>query len=251
MAGTEGAWNPVAAWPATGSEPARLVEVCERVLDERCGLLLELETAENASPHGANYGIGYPLLVDGQLQGVVALELAEADQERLAAAMEQLQWGVCWLEVLYRRRQSASEGAALARLQSSFDLFGGVLAEEDFDGACQAFVTQTATLLDCDRVSLGFRLNDHVVVRAISHSADFQKQMNLVRAIGAAMDEAIVQRREVVYPLPEGNDPAVLRDHQQLSLQYQGGAILTLPLFGNNRYYGALTLERPADRAFV
>ena len=251
MAGAEGAWSPVAAWPAAGGDPARLVEVCERVLDERCGLLLELEPSDQDSRLEEHYGIGYPLLVDDQLRGVVALELAGSDQQRLAAAMEQLQWGVCWLEVLHRRRQSARESAALSRLESSVDLLGGVLAEEHFDGACQAFVTQVATLLDCDRASLGFRAGGHVAVRAISHSADFRKQMNLVRAIGAAMDEAIVQRRDIVYPAPEGYEPSVLRDHEQLSRQYQGGAILTLALFGNDRYYGGLTLERPADRPFV
>ncbi len=251
MAGAQGAWNPVATWPATGGDPARLVEVCERVLDERCGLLLELEPADQTGGPIAHYGIGYPLLVDDQLQGVVALEIADLDQAQLTTAMEQLQWGVCWLEVLHRRHQSALEGAALARLQSSVDLLGLVLSEEHFEGACQSFVNQVATLLDCDRVSLGFRSGDHVVVRAISHSADFFKQINLVRAIGAAMDEAIVQRCDIVYPAQADGETAVLRDHKQLSLQYQGGAILSLPLFGNESYYGALTLERPVARPFT
>lgn len=251
MAGTEGPWVPVAVWPPTGSDPARLAEICERVLDEHCGLLLELEQDEEQSSPATNYGIGYPLLVESQLQGVVALELVTSDQEQLSAAMEQLQWGVCWLEVLYRRQRSAHEGASLARLQSSVELLGGVLAEEHFDGAGQVFVTQTATLLDCDRVSLGFRNGSHVAVQSISHSADFRKQMNLVRAIGSAMDEAIVQRREILYPAPADQEPTILRDHEQLSRQYQGGSILTLPMFGNDQYYGALTLERPADCPFT
>lgn len=250
MAGAEGSWAPVAAWPSAGSDPARLAELCERVLDERCGLLLELDSDEESLSPAISYGIGYPLIVDGLLQGVVALEVITG-HEQLPAAMEQLQWGVCWLEVMYRRHRSAREGTALARLKSSVELLGGVLAEEHFDGAGQVFVTQTATLLDCDRVSLGFRSGSHVVVQSISHSADFHKQMNLVRAIGSAMDEALVQRRAIIFPPPESSEPAILRDHEQLSRQYQGGSILTLPMFGNDRYYGALTLERPGGCPFA
>ena len=252
MAGeAPGQWQPVAAHPATGSNPGRLAELCERVIEEQCGLLLELDS--EAGPDAGmeiRYGLAYPLLLDGRLTGVAALEVATREQGRLTAAMEQLQWGVCWLEVLLRRQQNGRDRVTLNRLHSSVDLLGGVLAEEHFDSACQAFVTQAATLLDCDRVSLGFRSGGHVAVRTISHSADFRKRMNLVQAIEAAMDEAIVQRRDIVYPPPAGQEPAVLRDHEQLSRQYQGGAILTLPLFGNDRYYGALTLERPGARPF-
>jgi multidrug resistance efflux pump len=112
------------------------------------------------------------------------------------------------------------------------------------------FVTGLATIMKCDRVSLGFVKKSSVWVEAISHSATFGKQMNLVRLIGSAMEEAILQRCEVLYPLPAGAKVLVTRDHEELSRQQAGEAILTIPLHADERYYGALTLERPTDLPF-
>ena len=92
----------------------------------------------------------------------------------------------------------------LSGMKSSFDLLASVLAEERFTDASMIFVTELATLMKCDRVSLGFVKKSHVRVEAISHSASFGKQMNLVRFICGAMEEAILQRSEMIYPLPAG-----------------------------------------------
>jgi GAF domain-containing protein len=113
-----------------------------------------------------------------------------------------------------------------------------------------ALVTRLATSLECDRVSLGFMRAKRVRVSAMSHSADFGKQTNLVRAIAAAMDEAIDQQITIVYPVPPDAIPFVTRVHAELDRQHGSGAICTFPLEVKGRCLGALMLERPTDRPF-
>lgn len=235
---------PVATWPQQDADPSRLSDAVERVFGERCGMLLELR-----SPAG--YAIAYPVLVDDALQGIVALEITAEKEGDLQMAMEQLQWGTSWLELLLRRKQADKDSAALVRLKAAVDLLAVTVGEEQFSGAATAFVTELSAATDCDRVSLGFLRGRHIVMEAVSNSADFSKKMNLARAIGLAMDEAVLQRQELIYPPPQGSEVLICREHENLSRQQNNARLASFPLFVKGRYYGALTCERPMDRPFA
>ncbi|OGU15131.1 MAG: hypothetical protein A2076_15715 [Geobacteraceae bacterium GWC2_53_11] len=243
-------YAPVALWPEADSDPERLVEICESSLEQRCGLLATLPLSAGSASTLTHYAISYPVLIGNALHGVVALEIVAGSEAELAGSMEQLQWGVSWLELHFRRQRATESSVLMAGMKSSFDLLASVLAEDRFTDASMIFVTELATLMNCDRVSLGFVKNSSVSVGAISHSASFGKQMNLVRFISAAMEEAVLQRCELMYPLPAGSKVLVTRDHEELSRQQAGESILTIPLYATERYYGAITLERPADLPF-
>jgi len=247
-----GGYAPVARWPEQGEEdPVGLAEISERALEEQCGLILELGSETGGTLfQPPRYGAAYPVLVDEELLGVVAVDVAAETEEDLARAMTHLQWGVSWLEVLVRRRRMKEDAAALERLRAAVDLLAAVLSEERFERACMGFVTELATVLGCDRVSMGFTHRGRVRIRAVSHSAEFGKRMNLIRAIGTAMDEAVSQRKELFFPSRPGEDPTILRDHEHLARQHGAGCILTLPFYAHDRYYGALTLERPLNAPF-
>ncbi len=233
---------PVAGWPDKGSDPQRLADVVERVLEEKCGLLVEL-------PETGTYAIAYPLLVDEKLRGVVAMEIGAQNQLALRKAMEQLQWGVSWLELLIRRRRADEDQAVLTRLKAAVDLLAVVLGEEDFSSAAMSFTTELAAVGNCERVSLGFRNDKRLKLEAVSHSADIGQKMNLTRYIEKVMDEAILQRREIAYP-PLDEEDLICREHEALSRQQAMASIVTFPLYGNGRYYGALTCERGAGQNF-
>lgn len=243
-------YAPVALWPHDDREPGRLADICESSLDQRCALLAQLPAPDGSPQHPAYYAISYPLIINDELHGVAALEIIAGSEESLAGSMEQLQWGVAWLELYHHRQRSSETSLHTSAMKSSFDLLAGVLGEERFSEACMVFVTELATLMNCDRVSLGFLKSNSVRIGAISHSASFAKQMNLVKLISGAMDEAILQRSEMVFPRPDGAKVLVTRNHEELSRQQSGEAILTIPLYADDRYYGAITLERPAELAF-
>ena len=218
--------------------------------------MLKRETTGDApAASRERYDVAYPIQASGKVYGVVALDISPRPALELQAVLRQLQWGAGWLEVLVHRLGAArlepgSVEAARQRLQIVLDLVSGALAHERFYGAATAFVTTLANRLDCDRVSLGFLKRGRLRVRAVSHSADFGKQTNLVRAVGAAMDEALDQGATVVYPSRPGAPARVTRAHATLARQHEAGAICTVLLAEGRRFVGGLTLERPVDRPF-
>ncbi len=242
---------PVAKWPQEGVDVERLAEISERVLAERCGLLVELAMPPGMdTSYPPRYGLAYPILINEELCGVVALEVATDEEAQLKSAMDKLQWGESWLELFFCKSKKEESETALGGLKAAVDMLAAVLAEDHFRGASITFVTEMATHLHCDRVSLGFVRRNRIRVKTVSHSAQFGKRMNLIRSIERAMDEARFQRQEIRHPAPPDAEIIVTRDHEFLAKQHGSGSILTLPLYGNNTYYGALTLERPEDQPF-
>lgn len=249
-----GSYTPVVKWPEMGGNPQRLADICLRVCQDRCGFLEALVDPGVPRPAGDShpaYAIGYPLIVDDTLYGAVAIEVHAVSETQLRVAMEQLQWGVSWMELLFRRQQSRDDRARTARLKTAVDLMAGVLSESSCESACMAFVTEMATELSCDRVSIAFVSRRQARVQAISHSAQVRKRMNLVRAIGQAMDEAVIQRRDIVFPPQPDEDILIVRNHKALADQHGSGAILTLPVYGESGHLGALTFERSGDQPFT
>lgn len=237
------AYAPAAFWPDGQQRSAGLAEAAERALAERRGLVFKPAT-------GGPYHVAYPIQVGGRLNGVVALEISPQPEISLQAAMRQLQWGSAWLEILFRRQAAARELAAPERLQAVLELTATILDHERFQGAAMAFATALATRLDCDRVSVGLHKRGRVRIRAISHSAEFRREANLVRSIEGAMDETVDQRAVIVHPAPSDGPAHVTRAHAELARQHGAGAICTVPLTAHGRVCGAVTLERPVDRPF-
>lgn len=249
-------FSPVAKWPEGETDMERLAEISDQVLAQRCGLLTELApSGDHGAPGrvtdtGHYYGAAYPVLIDDKLCGAVAVEVAADGEEELKKVMEQLQWGVSSLELFFRRQQIRDEEVIHARLKSAVDLLARVLAEESYGEASMAFVTGVATQFKCDRVSLGFLKRNKISIQAISHSANFDKRMKFNRAVSMAMEEAILQAREIIYPVPPDDEMLVVRNHEEIAHQYGAESILTIPLFGAGKYYGAMTLERGPETPF-
>jgi RND family efflux transporter MFP subunit len=258
-----GRFAPVAAWPDRQSVQ-HLAEVAEKALAQRHGVVLRRQR-NGASPEdgpaaatrvsGERYDVAYPIEVEGKLYGVVAVELEPHPDRNVDVTLRQLQWGAGWLEVLVHRLTplrvdpASAEGARL-RLQTVLDLVASALGHDRFYGATTSFATTLATRLACDRVSVGFVTRGRARVRGVSHSAQFGKQTNLIRAIEAVMDEALDQGATVLYPARGSDAARVTRAHEELSRQHGSGAVCTVPLAEGGRLVGALTLERSGGTPF-
>jgi GAF domain-containing protein len=247
----QGPFTPVAFWPSDKHNMTHLTGTVERTLKERRGLITK-GSSSSESPEIVleTYHVAYPVKVSSKLHGVVVLEVEHHARHEIQTLMRQLHWGAAWLEALIRRTEALKSSEVNERLHKVLDLVASAVEHGPFHEAAMAFVTRLATELDCDRVSLGFVKGRHVRVKILSHTAEFGKATNLVRAIGASMDEALDQRAVVTYPQAPEDVPLVTRSHEELARQHGAGVILTIPLENKDRFIGGLTLERPSDKPF-
>lgn len=137
----------------------------------------------------------------------------------------------------------------LRRLRTAVDLLAATLSEEKFNGAAVVFATELAQALGCERVSFGLQRKRHPRLQAVSYSAEIGQKMNLTRAIERAMEESMAQQGEVVYPQAR-EEMTICREHEELSRLQSMASVLTVPLYIQGRFYGAVTCERAADRPF-
>lgn len=246
-----GPYRPVATWPAGRRNLKHLTITAERTLAERRGLLVKPESAIANGEQAVDwYEVSYPIEVRGVLHGATVLEVSSRSDDKLKDAMRRLHWGAAWLELLFSREKITAEIAARERIQSALELVSSTLGHEQFYAGAMAFATALATKLQCERVSIGFVDRGRMRVFAMSHSAEFKQQTNLVRSISEAMDEAVDQRETIVYPKGSHALIVVSRAHAELARQHGSGALCSIPLEALGVPVGALMLERPLDGPF-
>lgn len=235
-----GPYLPVSVWPPGQTASPLMAEVAGNALTQRRSVIVKKR------PRSV---VASPILVDGHLHGIVAVESSTQHEGRLQQQVQQLRWGAGNLEVMLRNEQSLEEQRTRERLIATLDMVASALAEDGFEAAAQALATDLAIRLDCDRVSIGFlrERNTHVV--AVSHSAEFGERMNLIRAIGTAMDEALDQKSIMLLPARD-DETLVTRDHAALARQFGCDSVLTVPFAVGELTAGAFTFERPGNRPF-
>ena len=240
---------PVAFFPEEPSDRTRLAPISERALKEGRGII-EPQTATQAEDAaGPRYQLAYPVRLDGKVHGVVGVDIDWRPEARLQTAIRDLQWGSGWLEVLLRRHADPQQ-AERQRLKFALDLVATLLEQARFSESTTAFVTELASQLGCDRVSLGILDGKRIKLRAVSHSAQFEQRANLLRAVESAMEEAVDQVETVVYPPEQDARPVVARAHEALLHESEAGSAATFPLVHGERVVGALTLERAKGYRF-
>ena len=235
-----GPYAPVAVWPEGEEASPEMAEVAGECLAQRRPVIV------NRVPQSI---IACPIVMDGQLHGIVVVECAAQGDLVLQSLIEQLRWGCLILETALRREQTFEEQRTRERLIATLDMVASVLAEDGFEAAAQTLATDLAIRLDCDRVSIGLLRDLNVKVVAVSHSADFSSRMNLIRAIGTAMDEALDQKSIIALP-GSADEVLVTRDHAALARHFGSDAVLTVPFAIDEQTSGAFTFERAGSKGF-
>jgi len=236
----------LAVWGDVQRSLRPLIEVAQRALAQHNRIV-----AAHEVDAVRRYAVALPVQARGLMVGVIALDLGPRREPELEAALRQLEWGSGWLEAVALRQATDGEAAAARdRLQTVLDLVASAQEHRRFTEAATGFVTELATRLSCDRVSIGFVRRGRARVSAVSHTAHLGTRSNLLRAIAAAMDEAIDQKAPVVTPSPSGGTPRVSRAHDELARDGAGSTVYTVPFVSGAGIAGAITFERPADRPF-
>jgi len=243
-----GAWQPFVAWPAKEKFPLGVP------LDD-AGLNAALEAAvrEDIAEFrpSADPKIRFPVVqVDAGLPGqqfLVLFRFATKTPEpaefarSIARALD--------LPLLYRRtralRLASEDNRAFTQ---AFDLLTTLDKQTRFVPAVMTLCNELVRQTRSSRVSLGWRTDAYVRVRAISDLLRFERGTEPVRKLEAAMEEAFDQDEEII--LPEPDDASyVCRDHRAFAQNQAVPYVATLPLRLDQRPVGVVTLER-TDRPF-
>ena len=232
---------PVAVWPEGIQGHPKLAQAVEAALTSRRAVVQGVKRGPREPVF-----LAHPVIVDDQLYGAVALEVEPRSEPALKELVQRLGWGIGWLEALARRKTFTSK----ARLVTVLELIATSLNHERFQAAATAVATELATMLACERVSIGFLKGRHIELRALSHSAQFGTKSNLARALEGAMDEAADQLSTVLYPPRKDGPFQVTRAHAELARAHGAAHVCTIPLTAGGKVLGALVLERPAGEEF-
>jgi len=243
----QGPYRPAACWPE-GSDPSvALSKTAKAAISKRKGVVAELKSA-NPDEGADRDAIAYPIVIDGKLLGVAAIEVERQANVRQKSVLQMLQWGAAWFQAMCAQQGQAEQtnGAPGGdNLGMVLELVSTAVEQERFQAAATAVVTELATRLKLERVSLGFIHGKHIKVKALSHSARFEGRQSLLRQIGAAMDEALDQESTILFPPATKAGLDVSRAHSELARLHGARAVCTVPLSMDQEIYGAITFERP------
>ena len=278
----DGVLTPIARWPEGDAGSAALAHVAEMALTERRGVVSRPRgrghgpgtgqtTGVGAGP-GTGFGsglaagspgapgddgrashLGFPLLVDGAQEGVVAVECDGVTDAALRDAMRQLQWGASWLELRQRRGQAAVDAVRLRQGYAALEVTATALAAERFDAAARATATEVAVRLAATRVSIGWLRRRSVRVVGLSHAVPSGRRADATVDLAAVMEEAVDQGASLLFPVPGGEALPSRAAHAWLATRGGGPHVLTVPLTLHGSIAGAITIEReaPFDQAAI
>lgn len=190
--------------------------------------------------------VAFPLVVRGRLYGVAAFAVAGQGPE---ITLQRLRWGMGVLESWVLQQADAVHQETADRLMQVVNCVAKALQQGRYQDIAMTLMTDLAVRLDCDRVSFGLRQSGRIRMQSMSHSTRMARDMNLMRCVAEAMDEAIDQHGTLHYP-DDAQRPVQLHAHRQLARSYGNGHVVTVPWHPDERAHGAMTFERPDDKPF-
>ncbi|MCX2983184.1 HlyD family efflux transporter periplasmic adaptor subunit [Halieaceae bacterium IMCC14734] len=231
-----------ASWPEAGAIDLPMRGVAGKALSR----MQPVVSCQDTPGSGQELGmyIACPIVLGGQLLGVIAVETNSADQSQQRTVLQMLNWGSLWLQLILQ-----SEGSGPALSAEYQRVLGVALSAQDLTAACTAAATELAKVLGAERVSIGIRAGVRIRLQSLSDNASFDPRANLVRRIEAAMDECLTSASALIHPRLD-TDGDVAEAHSALCRESEAGGCLSLPLADADAAIGVLTVESPAGKTF-
>ena len=240
-----GKWKRLGDWSSNKGPAQPLVEFSAKVESLAVQCLAEGDQATPVSERReGGYALAFRLRLQRAEDVCVAILLVTGVNEMTARE--------CLVRLILVADVPASFQANLTSLQARSDVekFAATLdvmvlvnAEKRFLAAAMALCNGVASRFACERVSLGWLENGYIRLRTISRTEKFDKQMAAVRAVETAMEEALDQDEEILWPVAEGAT-YVSRDHDAFGKAQSPGNVCSLPLRVDGKAVAVLTCER-------
>lgn len=177
--------------------------------------------------------VAHPVHIDGNIVGAIGVELTEVTPNHQAAALNLIQWGIGWLELLSKHVVFETTAISLN------EILQPLLFAPTFQQAAITTVSLLAKQHGCKRVSLGIKKGRNFKLIAQSHSSASKHDSELGQHITYAMVEALEMGEHVFWEHDDKIHPA----HKVLAQSQSSNLVYTLILCDKNGPYGALNFE--------
>lgn len=148
---------------------------------------------------------------------------------------------------------SYHKGQALRRregdvqiLSRAMQLLDAVNSEVNFRPSAIALCNQASDTWRSSRVSVGFLMGRDVKLRAMSHTEDISRKMQLVQDLEAVMEECLDQDSEVLVPQPD-TATTINRQGRRYVDKHGPCKMCVLPLRLHDKVVGAMAVEWSTD----
>jgi len=195
-------------------------------------------------PDTSHMAVGIRLQFHGGNDGCVAIFLipnstagkAEEALFRLALLAD--------IPLDYQANRSTQQPKAEAeKFASVLDVLAQVNSEGRFLGALMALANGLASQLQCERVAIGWMESGYIRLKVLSRTERFEPKMAAVQSLEAAMEEALDQDEEIIWPQPE-QARSVARDHAVFATAQGVQHLVSLPIRVGGKGVAVLTCER-------
>ncbi len=234
-------WRLVSGWPDPREFPVSMAGAAFNALAEQA---LAEGIAAAGSPDGMRPGLVVVALA-GNTEELALLVVAVSPgiRENLLAAGSLLRLAADTPLLYLRQRQLEKSKRDLAHYAQALEVLAATNAHTRFLSVAMALANELAARLQCTRVSLGWNEGAYVRMKAISGTDRFEKKMDAVQRLEAAMEEARDQDEEILFP-PGADSEAVTRDHAAYAQGEKVTGLLSVPVRIDGEPAGVITLER-------
>ena len=243
-----GTWKTLSVWPVKDNNlppSPEMDPIIKQVAEAAATNLSAWESKKTDVHNGARLvilGLRLTLAEAGQ-HHVAVFFLDEMYAETVGETVKCLKL-VADTPAIYQRARAAQQAMDLAaRFSEALDLMVLINAEKRYMAAAMTFVNEVAARYRCSRSSLGWLDSGYIRLQAVSHMERFEKKMDIVQTLEAAMEEAFDQNEEILWPKP-GESTAVVRDHEVFSREQGTHYMVSVPIRLDDRPVGVLTCER-------
>jgi len=178
--------------------------------------------------------------------GVACLFVHSPDPAMAREALHQIQLAAQVIISYQTRRALVQREGDLRALSQAMQVLDAVNREPKFRPASIAMCNQAADTWKASRVSIGFLAGQYVKVRAMSHTEDISRKMQIVQDLEAAMEECLDQDSEVLVPQVPGAT-TINRQARLYAEKHGPTCMCLLPLRLHEDVVGAISVEWPSD----
>ena len=187
-------------WIATAEKPFRKVMVSGETA------ILPEAPASKGESKSQRYLMAIPIQSQGVVRAAAVFRIRAKTPYKLLLSHARLETTSLLLNHHELQLTMKLNHEAANRLRRVLEVLDAVNRSQRFLSAAMALCNEIAGRLGCSRVSLGFLDGRCVRVRAMSHADTFGREMRVVQAIEAAMEECLDQDLEVSHPAADTAD---------------------------------------------